>query len=63
VEQKKTTKQLKRYKGLTNLELRVKEQIIEKVKANIDTFEMELKSLKTVIQVPRLRAALKDYDF
>ena len=48
---------------MTNLELKVKEQIIEKVKANMDKFEMELKSLKTVIQVPRLRAALKDYDF
>ena len=29
----------------------------------MDKFEMELKSLKTVLQVPRLRASLMDYDF
>lgn len=59
---KKFKKNLARYKGITNIELRIKDTIIEKIKQNMDRFERETKTLKTVMQTPRLRNSLKDFD-
>ena len=48
-ELKKFKKQLHRYKGVTNLELRLKDTIITKIKENMDRFYLETKTLKTVM--------------
>ena len=60
---KKTKLQYKRFKSLAQIELRVKDQILETTTANMERMMIELKSLKTVLHVPRLRAELKNYDF
>ena len=53
---------MSRYQGVTNLELKIQDTIIKKMKKNMDIFEKETKTLKTVMQTPRLRNQLKDFD-
>ena len=53
----------KRYKGITQLELRAKEAIIEKQSHTYDDMKFEIKSLKTAIGIPRVRNQMKFHDF
>ena len=62
-ENKQIKKTYMRFRGLSQLELRVKEEIVNKVKTDMDRMTVELKSLKTVLEIPRLRDELRHHDF
>jgi hypothetical protein len=41
----------------------VQEAIVQKTVANMESMMKELKSLKIVLEIPRLRNNLRNYDF
>jgi hypothetical protein len=52
----------KRFRGLSQAELNIGTAIFTKIYANMEQMTQELKTVKTVLQVPRLRADLRNYD-
>ena len=63
VDIKKASRKFKVFKGLAQLEFRVKDAIIKKMTVDQESMKFEVKSLKTVIEVPRLRNEMKNFDF
>lgn len=53
---------MKRYQAVTNIELRLYRVIIEKMKKNMNILEKETKTMKYVMQTPKLRNELKEAD-
>ena len=62
-ENKKLKTSNRRFRGLAELELKIQEQVVKKTVSNMESMMKELKSLKVVMEIPRLRNNLKDYDF
>lgn len=55
VEIKKTAAKYRKFKGLSALELKVNQSIVDLSQSNMIKMETELKMLKTCLQVPKLR--------
>jgi hypothetical protein len=54
-ENKKLKTQGRRFRGLAEVELKVQETIVRKTVANMELMMKELKALKVVMEIPRLR--------
>ena len=63
VEIKKTAAKYRKFKGLSALELKVNQSIVDLSQSNMIKMETELKMLKTCLQVPKLREQLKNHNF
>ena len=59
----KITHEYNQYKNLSKVELEMKENIIERQNTIIADLKIEMKGVKTMLEVPRFRHELKNHDF
>ena len=56
-------KDFKKFRQISEGEMRVKDQLNELALKNFNKMNQELTTLKTVLEVPRLRVEIKKLDF
>jgi len=62
-ETKKLNKKYLTFRGVAQTELTVKDIVIERIEGDMTKALVELKTLKTILHTPKLRAELKGYQW